>query len=195
MIRFIKRNKLLSIIILITIIIIISSIFIPALLNTETKKEITNNIINLTASIKDTNQISKNIYNSILYNNIILTILWTLGISIIGIPILLMYYILKTTTYSLETIFLIINIKKTNILFIIIYTIPHLIDILLCFILTYYAISFSIILIKTLLLKKEYNLKIIMKKYIKLYLLLLIGITINSIIEPLMNTYIIKFFL
>ena len=196
MIKFIKRNKLLSILLFLTIIVILISIYLPALIDNKAKEEITNNINNLLVSIKSNNNLTKTyIYNTLLENSLSITILWTLGISIIGIPIILCYYILKLLTYILEITFLIINLKSIPIILIPIYSIPYIINIFLYFILIYYAITFSIILIKVLFLKKEYNLKGIMKKYIKLYFLLLLGITINSIIEIFLVPTLLKFFL
>ena len=194
--QFIKRKKLLSILIIITIIVGLISIFLPAILDNNIKQEITNNIITLITSIKGTKTLTKSyIYQTSINNILSITVLWSLGISIIGIPILIIYYIAKLLTYSLELVFLIINYKQIPILFIPIYSIPYIINILIYFILIYYAISFSIILIKHLFFKKNYQIKEIMKAYIKLYFILLIGIILNTIIDILIIPSILKFFL
>ncbi len=194
--QFIKRKKLLSILIIITIIVGLISLFLPAILDNKIKQEITNNIITLITSIKANKTLTKSyIYQTSINNILSITVLWSLGISIIGIPILIIYYIAKLLTYSLELVFLIINYKQIPILFIPIYSIPYIINILIYFILIYYAISFSIILIKHLFFKKNYQIKEIMKKYIKLYFILLIGIILNTIIDILIIPSILKFFL
>ena len=156
------------------------------------KQEISNNIINLIDSLKNNpkGNISKTLTNNILS----MTLIWTLGISIIGIPIVIIYYLTKLLTYTLEIIFLIINHKLISILFIPIYSIPYIINIMIYFILTYYSIAFSLILIKHLFMKKSYNIKEITKKYIKLYFILLIGIIMNSLIEIYVIPNILKFF-
>lgn len=196
MIKIIKNNKTLSLLIFITVLSILIGIFLPALLEKEIKEEITNNIFSLIESIKQNQPIDKAyIYKTFSNNTLSLTLIWTLGISIIGIPIIILYYILKTITYSLEITFLIINIKNIPIIYIPFYSIPCILNAILYFLLTYYAISFSIILIKILFFKKEYNLKNIMRKYIKLFFIILIGILISSIIEILLIPTIIKFFI
>ena len=190
--QIIKRRKLLTILILITIIVILIGIFLPALLNNDIKQEISNNIINLIDSLK--NNPKGNIYKTLTNNILSMTLIWTLGISIIGIPIVIIYYLTKLLTYTLEIIFLIINHKLISILFIPIYSIPYIINIIIYFILTYYSIAFSLILIKHLKKKKSYNIKEITKKYIKLYFILLIGIIMNSLIEIYVIPNILKFF-
>ena len=50
--KYLKKNKLLKILIIITILIIFISIYLSAILDKTTKEEITNNIIALKNSIK-----------------------------------------------------------------------------------------------------------------------------------------------
>ena len=186
MINFIKKNKLLSTLIIITLITFIIGIFISSILSKDIEKEITNNIINLLNEIKSHNIHPTNTLKAIILNNIlVLLIIWLLGISVIGIPIVLSIYILKVLTLSLEFIYLILNIKRISIFFIIIYLIPNIINLIIYFFILYYSINYSLILSKSLFLKKEYKLKLITKRYMKVLLISLISITINSLLEVL----------
>ena len=181
-----KKNKLFLILVIITLLTILISIFIGATLDKSIKEEITNNIITLKNSIKTSKISNLSIFTKTISNNLIISsIIWLLGISIIGIPIVLGIYLFKILILSLEIIFFIINIKYTNIFFIIIYLIPSILNIILYFILLYYSINYSLILIKVLFLKKEYKLKLITKRYIKIYITILISMFIVSLIEIL----------
>ena len=192
--KYLKKNKLLKILIIITVIILFISIYLSAILDKTTKEEITNNIITLKNNIKTSKISNLSIFTKTLSNNLILTsTVWLLGISIIGIPIVLGIYLFKVLILSLELIFFIINIKYTNIFFIILYLLPSILNILLYFILLYYSINYSLILIKVLFLKKEYKLKLITKRYIKIYLFVLILMIISSSIEVLLIPSILKY--
>lgn len=192
--KLLKKNKLLKILVIITILIILISIYISATLDKQVKEEITNNIITLKNNIKTSKISNINIFTKTISNNLITSsIIWLLGISIIGIPIILGIYLFKVLLVSLEIIFFIINIKYTNIFFIIIYLLPSILNIGLYFILLYYSINYSIILIKVLFLKKEYKLKLITKRYIKVFLFILIGMIISSLIEILLLPSILKY--
>ena len=182
-----KKNKLLKILIILTIIIVIISIYLSATLDKTTKEEITNNIIVLKNTIK-TSKITNlsTLIKSFSNNLITASIIWLLGISIIGIPIVLGIYLFKVLLLTLEIIFFIINIKYTNIFFIFIYLLPSILNILIYFILIYYSINYSLILIKVLFFKKDYKLKQITKRYIKILLLILLSIFITNLIEILL---------
>ena len=182
--KLFKKNKLFKILIIITVLIIIFSIYLSINLDKSIKEDITNNIITLKNNIKTSKVSNIQVLSKTLSNNLITSsTIWLLGISIIGIPIVLGIYLFKVLLLSLEIIFFIINIKYTNILFIFIYLIPSILNILLYFILLYYSINYSIILIKVLFLRKDYRLKLITKRYIKIYLFKLISIIISSLIE------------
>mgnify|MGYP003295333797 CR=1 FL=1 len=59
---------------------------------------------------------------------------------------------------------------------------------------SFYSISFSIKLFKSLFLKQTINFRVVMQKYIKILLISLIGIIIVSLYEVFISTYFIKLF-
>jgi len=192
--KYIKKNKLLKILLIITILTVLISIYLTATIDKSVKEEITNNIITLKNTLKTSKVSNLGIFTKTLSNNLITTsIIWLLGISIIGIPIVLGIYLFKVLLLSLEIIFFIINIKYTNIFFIIIYLLPSILNIFLYFILLYYSINYSIILIKVIFLKKDYKLKLITKRYIKILIFVLISMFISSLIEILLIPRILIF--
>lgn len=181
--QYMKKNKILLLLVLLSIIIIIIGIFIPALLPNKVNKEINSNIKNLLIQIKEHKKIINTPYITFIGNIITTLIIWSLGISIIGIPIIIFYYSIKSLYLSVEIILLLKNISQCNILFILIYSIFSIINILILFILVYYACNYSIILIKTLFMKKEYKIKKITYNYFKILIIVLIITTIYSITE------------
>ena len=179
-----KKNKVLFLLLLLTIIIIIIGIFIPAILPNKIHKEISINIKNLIIQIKRNKKMTNtNPYITFIGNIITSLIIWLLGISIIGIPIIIFYYGIKSLYLSVEIILLLKNISQSNLLFILIYSIFSFIYLFILFIIVYYACNYSIILIKTLFMNKEYQIKKITFNYLKILIIIIIITALYSVTE------------
>lgn len=186
MISFIKNNKLFSLMILITLITFFSGIVCSSILDNETRKYISKNISNIILNIKDRSIPTFSNYFKCFSNNSLYALsIWLFGISIVGLPIVIFLYLLKVFLFSIEFIYLFINIKQSNLLFIFIYLFPDIINILILFILAYYSVSYSIFLFRVLFLKKSYSLHRITTKYLKVYLFCLLIFIITSLLEIL----------
>ena len=85
--------------------------------------------------------------------------------------------------FGFELVSLLVNLNIGRIIFIIIYMLPCLFNLVIYFILTLFSISYSISLFKILFLKKNYNLSDITKKYIKILGVSLLFSFLSSIIE------------
>ena len=180
----IKENKLFTTLLIITILSILLGILFPAILTTDNKELIKTSITDYFTAI-DNNKIEyiKSLI-TILSNNIFVTIsIWLLGISIIGIIIIIIEVFIKgfIVGFSLTSILVTYGIK--GILISIIYTITNILSLLVTFLLSYYAISFSIMIYKTIFKKKNYPKEIIVKRYIKIGLLALLSSIVISLIE------------
>lgn len=193
MIKFIKRNKLLSILIFLTLLIFIIGILYPAVVDNNTREIISKNITDLISSIK--NDMSfKDFFKLLSSNYTFVIIIWILGISIFGTIIVLILYLFKVFIFGFELSSLIINLKLSNIIFIILYTLPNLLYIAIYFILVLFSISYSITLFKMIFLHKNYTIRIITKKYIKILLVSLLLILLLSIINIFITPKLIKIF-
>lgn len=180
----IKQNKVLFVLIILSLITLLSGILLPTTLKKEDKKEIEKNITTLEKQIKEKKITSKkNITHTIENNLINTTTIWVLGISIIGIPIILIIYLGNLLVFSLELIFLILKKKTLSIVLIPIYLLPSLLKLIIYFLLSFYAIHYSCILIKLLFFKKEYPIKKITRNYFKIFIISLVGMTMISLIE------------
>ncbi len=193
MLKFIKRNKLLSILTLLTIFIFIIGILYPAVIDNNTKKIISKNINELISTIQN-NITFKDFFKTLSSNYVYTIIIWILGISIFGIAIVLILYLFKVFIFGFELSSLFINLKLSNIIFIILYMLPNLLYITIYFILVLFSISYSITLFKMIFLHKNYNIRIITKKYTKVLLIALILIFLLSIITTFITPKLIKIF-
>ena len=169
MLKFIKNNKLFSILIFISFIIFILGIITCSILDENAKKQIINNINNIILNIKNKELSNGNNFIKCFSNNIIYCfIIWISGISIIGIFVVLFLYGIKLYLFTIEFISLFINIKQTGLIFNIIYIIPDIISLFILFLITYYSISYSYVLFRIIFRKKNYMISKITKKYIKI---------------------------
>lgn len=194
LINKVKQNKLLFILLIIIILFTILGILFPALINSENKTLIKDSIESFMKAIdkKNINYISA--FISSITNNIIVTILiWILGISIIGIPIILISIAFKSflTGFSITSIFITYGIKGT--LIAIIYTLPNIINLLGSFLLGYYAISFSIMIYKSVFKKETRNWQPIVKRYLKIGIFFIIFSIAVSILESYLIPKILLF--
>lgn len=194
LINKIKQNKLLFILLIIMILFTILGILFPALINFENKTLIKDSIESFMKAIDKNNINYISAFISSITNNIIVTILiWILGISIIGIPIILISIAFKSllTGFSITSIFITYGIKGT--LIAIIYTLPNIINLLGSFLLGYYAISFSIMIYKSVFKKETRNWQPIVKRYLKIGIFFIIFSIAVSILESYLIPKILLF--
>ena len=165
----IKTRKILSIMTIITIISLILGTLFISILSKDNKELITSNVIDFFSAIKSNNLNYNQILVKSLTNNLLLNIIiWLLGISIIGIPIVIILLFITSFILSFTFTSIIYTYKYKGIISAIIYVIPHIINLLLSFVLIYYSITFSKSLFNYLFKKKECNRKELVNRYLKL---------------------------
>lgn len=148
------------------------------------------------AIIKD-NKIDYNnsLFNGLCSNLLMCLLIWILGISIVGIPFVLTFLFYKSFVVGLSVCSIISCYGLKGLLGAILYVFPHkflflIVDILLVF----YAISFSIKLIKYLFFKININFKEVFRKYVKILAISLIANFIFTIYECYIATFILNLF-
>lgn len=191
----IKARKILSIMTIITIISLILGTLFISILSKDNKELITSNVIDFFTAIKSNNLNYNQILVKSLTNNLLLNIIiWLLGISIIGIPIVIILLFIKSFILSFTFTSIIYTYKYKGIVSAIIYVIPHIINLLLSFVLIYYSITFSKSLFNYLFKKKECNRKELVNRYLKLLVISTFLFIISSIIETYIIPILIRLF-
>lgn len=192
----IKKNKTLSFLIIIAIISFILGVLLIAFLDKENKNIILTSLNNLLTTISDNKQNNLNtLYRSIGNNLLIDILIWLLGISIIGIPLILIIFSFKSFLLGFTLTSFIYNFKFKGIILGLVYITPHLINILTLFILSYYSVKFSLMLFNYLFRKIEYNKNIIVKRYLKFLIICSMLFLVSSIIEAYLIPIILKIIL
>lgn len=193
----IKQKKLYRIIITLMIFGIISGILFIFFISKESKTKALESIKNFFDLMNTSTGINygKSLLNTLVNNIGYVLLIWLLGISIIGLPITIVLAFMKSFIVGFSISSIISCYKAKGILGAFLYVFPHQIIILFIYLLlSFYSISFSIKLFKSLFLKQTINFRVVMQKYIKILLISLIGIIIVSLYEVFISTYFIKLF-
>lgn len=182
----IKSNKKIIIFLLTLIIIgIISGTIFSLVISSSDKSLVLEQLNSFLEAIKNNslNQVDA-FKNSILDNFSIAIIIWLLGISIIGLPIIILLFFSKSFIIGFTIGNIILNYKTKGILLSLIYIFPHHItNIILYTILIIYALALSIKLIYSIFKRKIIDFKPIINKYLFILLICIIGFSLTSLYE------------
>lgn len=183
-IKKLKDKKQFIIIFVICIVAFIIGVLLPSILNEENRKIIQTSLNSFFDTIKN-NQLKTNelLFKTLTSNIIIDLILWLLGISIIGIPIVIILLGYKSLSLGFTISSIISTYKLNGVIKALIYIVPNIINLFIFFVISYYSISFSLMLFNYLFGKKEYNKRIIVNRYLKLLVISIIILIFSSVIE------------
>lgn len=174
--------------------IIFGSLFIT-ILNESDKEMVTTRITEFFTNVKSNNDtdVLSALKNSLFSNVLSVIMIWLLGISIIGIPLIIVFMFIKTFIFgfSVGGIISVYNIK--GIVLSIGYLFPHqFINITVLFILSLISFNLSINFLKNLLTKRTMDFKLWTGRYYKLLLLSLILMIVSSLLEVFVSPLILK---
>lgn len=133
-------------------------------------------------------------FKSAFMSNVILILtIWILGISIIGIPLNIFIYFVKTFVigFSLSAFILTYNVKGC--LLGLIYIFPHhIINIAIYILLLMFSLNFSLKILKSLKSKKQMSLRLTFNRYIVILVFTLIVTLLTTLTEVFVTPFIIK---
>ncbi len=191
-----QKKKYLFLIV-ITLIGILSGIIFIFFISKADKLLIKDELNSFLLNIKNNNlDYYSSFFQSFSSNFIYLIIIWLLGISIIGIPIIIFLLFFKGFIFGFGISSMISNFGLKGIGLSLGYQLPHLLIMLLIFLLiSFYAINFSVKLFRILFLKDNINLSPYFKKYIQILIISLVFSLICSIMETFLSPILINLFL
>jgi stage II sporulation protein M len=194
-----KKNKKVYIFLFVLFIIgvIFGSLFITILDNPD-KTLILEQVSSFFDQIKNNNQLSfsKAFSSSIIGNILYIVLVWILGLSIIGIPIILFMLFIRGFILGFSIGTIILKYKLVGIFGSVFYVFPHhIIFSILSIVLSYYAFSLSLMLFISMIKKGNINFKNFINKYLKVLLYSFITVILVSLIEIFISPLLIKLFL
>lgn len=188
------NKKILMFMIVLVIIGILTGSFLTVILNSNDKILIINKIKSFT------NDISTGTYNwllslkNILISNIIIIIIiWILGISIIGFIITFLIIFWKSFILGLILSSLVLTFNLKGVFIGLLYIFPALIiNLLIILYLSSHSFQVSIHILKSIINKKQLNLSLFIKEYLKILGLSIIFIIICSLYEIFVTPILLK---
>ena len=183
-IKKVKLRKIPLLILIITTIFLILGILFLAIISKSNKELVTETLNNFFKNIS-AKKFNTNIalFNSLSNNMIVNITIWLLGISIIGIPIILLILSTKSFILGFSISSIIYNYGIKGVILTLIYIVPHIMNLFITILLSYYSIHFSIMLFNLLFRKQEYSKKRIVNRYIKILIFSTIAYITSSVIE------------
>lgn len=177
-------KKTLLFLFIISIIGIVTGALYMTVLKSQDKELVLNSLNEFMNSIKNFTLSTDLFKNNLIINLLYTLIIWILGISIIGLPIVVFIIFFKSFLVSFSLSSFIIKYKFKGIIYGIIYVFPHSIFNLIIYIyLGIYSIKLSSIIINSIIYKKNINFKNIINYYFKLLLIAIIIIILSTIYE------------
>lgn len=187
------KNKLLFKLLIIISISILFGIFYMGIISNNDRNLVISTIKTYFISLNKINY--SNAFIKCLSSNILfILIIWLLGISIIGIPIIVFILIIKSFIIGFSISSIIYTYKVKGIIMALLYIIPLIINLFSITYISYYAILFSKNLNKLLFTKKDVSFRNIMKRYVKKLIISLVLILISSLLEIYVIPFILKLF-
>lgn len=183
----IVSKKLLLFYLIIFLIALVSGTFFNLILSDKDTKLVSDYLTNFITLIKSNNiNYIFSFVNTVSLNSIYIFIIWILGFTIIGIPIIILIYFFKTFILGFSISILISNFKIKGILYSFIYIFPHvIINLMLIILLSIISIYVSTLIYKSVFKKKKINYNILKKYVIILFVFLFITI-LTSLYEVIL---------
>lgn len=195
--NILKQKKLYLFLIGLMVTGLIAGILFWFVISKEDKLLVTKNLTDFFSCIKEGNSINyrASLLNSVVTLLIYVVLIWLLGISIIGLPIILVMMAIKSFIVGFSIVGIISSYGLKGIVGAFVYVFPHqIVFLLLLILLGFYASAFCIKLFKYLFLKQMINFKEAMRKYLKILGISCLSVLVISLFETFISTYFIKLF-
>lgn len=194
----VKRNKkmLTFLLGLMTTGILAGSVFVILLKKTD-QKLIMDYLNTYLSNIQNHEFSNFSLFLSTFFSNTIFVILiWLLGISILGLPIILFLFFSKSFVFGFSITSMILTKKAKGILYSVLGLFPHqFFSLLILILLLTYAITVSLKLLKSLLKKETFDFKKIRKIYSKILLVSFMGVLCSSLLEIYVSPFLLEWIL
>lgn len=158
-------------------------------------KESVNQVVMNNFKIKESYNYLKLLKESVFQNIYNISLIWILGLSIIGIIAVIFIYFCEMFSIGFTMASIISTYKAKGIVGILVYLVPSkLIYVIILFLLSYFSIRISYKIIKLLFSKDEIKIKKDMQKYFKVLLFSTIVMVGISMLEVFVDPFFIKLF-
>lgn len=143
-------------------------------------------------NVEPTNYV-KSLTENLIVNIISIFVIWILGLSVIGIPVVIIFIFIKSFVVSFSLSSFIANYHLKGTLLGLVYNFPHhFINLVVFLYLGVYAIRVSTLLLNSILKRKSIDFKAIMNRYLLVLLVATLIIVVMTIFETFLTPYLLK---
>ncbi|MFV0249973.1 MAG: stage II sporulation protein M [Bacilli bacterium] len=191
-----RKSKILNFLLVTSFIGFIFGVLFIILISKSDQALISEYIKNFVAKINKNDLDYLTTFKNTLTNNILfVTSIWFLGISIVGLPLILFLYFAKTFIIGFSFSSFILTYNGVGTVLSLIYLFPHyIINYITYTILVLYALKFSNLLFNIVFKKKEIIFKNIVNKYITIYIFTICITIITTISEVFLTPFLFNIF-
>ena len=133
------------------------------------------------------------IKNTLISNLSFVAVIWLLGISIIGIPIIIFMYFTKSFMIGFSIASFVLKYKFKGLLYAIIYIFPHhFINLMIFTLLMIYSMKFSYYLANSILKRKTMHFKNLMNPYLGVLIIVVVVVVATCMYETFAVPYFLK---
>lgn len=187
-----KQKKLYLLLIGLAIIALIFGIIFIFLISEDNVTVINENLNEFFGNIDKSNKWDL-FSNSITNNLIYIVVIWLLGMSVIGLPLVVFIYLFKFFIFGFSLSSIICTYKIKGILKVLFHLFPHqFLFLIIILLVSCYSITFSVRLFNYLFFKKNINFREVMNKYLRILFISIITSIFISLYEVYISTYLLN---
>lgn len=185
-------KKVVIFLFLISFIGIVTGAVFMTILSTNDKVLVSETLSTFLENVEPTNYI-RVLTNNLIINTFFIVILWILGFSVVGLPIVIVLLFYKSFSISFSISSFVANYQLKGTLLGFLYNFPHQLILLIIYLyLGCYAIKVSAILLQSIIKRKSLDFKIIMNRYLWVLIVSLIVVVAMTLIETFVTPSLLK---
>lgn len=171
--------------------ILTGALFMIAL-SSDDKLLVADTLASFLENIEPTNYISS-LTNNLIINILFIAVIWLLGFSMIGLPVVIVLIFYKAFSVSFTLSSFVANYGLKGSLMGFIYNFPHQFVIFVIYLYVgCYAIKVSLALISSILKRKTIDFKAIMNRYLLVLIVSFLIVVVMTLIETFVTPYLLK---
>jgi len=188
------NKKIFVFLISLSIIALVFGSSLPIFLSIDDKKLVSDYLISFVDGVRVNSDYLFLLKNCLINNCFFSLVVWLLGVSIIGVPIVLFLFFSKCFILGFSLTSIILNYGFNGILFGLGYIFPHqVINVLIFALITNYSLIFSFKMIFLIMKKHDFNIRVAFNKYFKIFVFCLIVLILSGLYETFVSPIVLKF--
>lgn len=188
------NKKIFVFLISLSIIALVFGSSLPIFLSIDDKKLVSDYLISFVDGVRVNSDYLFLLKNCLINNCFFSLVVWLLGVSIIGVPIVLFLFFSKCFILGFSLTSIILNYGFNGILFGLGYIFPHQVTNVLIFaLITNYSLIFSFKMIFLIMKKHDFNIRVAFNKYFKIFVFCLIVLILSGLYETFVSPIVLKF--